>query len=90
MRPRLRLGGALPDCPRVRLARLLPARAPSCLTLFLLANCVKAFVAKALSKHFHSKGYLERMQEAVKQVRRPGQQAAAAGMTTARGFCLAG
>jgi hypothetical protein len=37
-------------------------------TLFLTANMLKSLVAKALSKHFHSRGYLQRMQEAVKQV----------------------
>ena len=43
------------------------------MTLFLLANCLKAFTAKALSKHFHSRGYLQRMQESVKQVRSCGR-----------------
>ncbi|KAG2451530.1 hypothetical protein HYH02_004128 [Chlamydomonas schloesseri] len=42
-------------------------KAWTCVTLFLLANCLKAFTAKALSKHFHSRGYLQRMQESVKQ-----------------------
>ncbi|KAG2500887.1 hypothetical protein HYH03_001647 [Edaphochlamys debaryana] len=39
----------------------------ACLTLLLTANMLKSLVAKALSKHFHSKGYLERMQKAVQQ-----------------------
>ncbi|GIL65965.1 hypothetical protein Vafri_19607, partial [Volvox africanus] len=42
-------------------------KAWSCVTLFLTASTLKSLVAKALSKHFHSKGYLQRMQQAVKQ-----------------------
>ncbi len=39
--------------------------------MFLTANMLKALIAKALSKHFHSRGYMERMQKAVRQVSAP-------------------
>ncbi len=39
--------------------------------MFLTANMLKALIAKALSKHFHSRGYMERMQKAVRQVGAP-------------------
>lgn len=54
------------------LPRVLPApQAWTCVTMFLTANMLKALIAKALSKHFHSRGYMERMQKAVRQVGPP-------------------
>lgn len=41
-----------------------------CLFLFTLANVIKAFIAKLIATHFHKEQYFERMQAALRKVRR--------------------